>query len=138
MATCRGAAGKVMRTVTGLRCSGSSSAPPSQPRLRPLQAVSLQPPFIAATPSPASLGADFLLLSHSAAAHSQKQNHTSAVSDARKALEIDPKFSKAYSRLGHALFSSGEYAQAVEAYEKGLEIDPTVRYVLYYMSKAQS
>jgi len=77
------------------------------------------------------LNADPLLHSHSAAAHSQQQNHTSAVSDARKAIEIDPKFSKAYSRLGHALFSSGEYAQAVEAYEKGLEIDPSVRSVSF-------
>ena len=53
-------------------------------------------------------------------------NYDSAISDARKALEIDPAFSKAYSRLGHALFSNKEYAEAVEAYEKGLELDPNV------------
>ncbi|KAM0786355.1 hypothetical protein ACM66B_001826 [Microbotryomycetes sp. NB124-2] len=63
--------------------------------------------------------------SNRAAAHSQLQNHSSAISDARQALVIDPKFSKAYSRLGHALFSSGEYQEAVEAYEKGLELDPS-------------
>ncbi|KAK4050287.1 Small glutamine-rich tetratricopeptide repeat-containing protein 2 [Microbotryomycetes sp. JL201] len=63
--------------------------------------------------------------SNRAAAHSQLQNHSSAISDARQALTIDPNFSKAYSRLGHALFSSGEYQEAVEAYEKGLELDPS-------------
>jgi len=62
-----------------------------------------------------------------AAAYSQISDHEAAIADARKALEIDPSFSKAYSRLGHALFSNKEYAEAVEAYEKGLELDPNVR-----------
>ncbi|GAA5832471.1 hypothetical protein JCM11251_006465 [Rhodosporidiobolus azoricus] len=62
--------------------------------------------------------------SNRAAAYSSTQDYQSAVSDARRALDIDPSFSKAYSRLGHALFSIGEYEQAVEAYEKGLELDP--------------
>ena len=61
-----------------------------------------------------------------AAAHSQVQDHSSAIADAKSAIEIDSNFSKAYSRLGHALFSSGEYAEAVTAYEQGLEIDPSV------------
>lgn len=61
----------------------------------------------------------------SAAAYSSTQDFKSAVADAREAIKIDPAFSKAYSRLGHALFSIGEYAEAVEAYEKGLELDPS-------------
>lgn len=65
--------------------------------------------------------------SYSAAAHAQLQAHDAAISDARTAIALDPKFTKAYSRLGHALFSSGLYPEAVEAYEKGLELDPTVR-----------
>ncbi|KAI5475339.1 hypothetical protein MNV49_001608 [Pseudohyphozyma bogoriensis] len=69
-------------------------------------------------------GENAVYWSNRAAAHSQLQNHSSAISDARQALVVDPNFSKAYSRLGHALFSSGEYADAVEAYEKGLELDP--------------
>ncbi|KAH8913706.1 TPR-like protein, partial [Atractiella rhizophila] len=59
-----------------------------------------------------------------AAAYSQMGDHTSAIADGTKAAEVDPKFSKAYSRLGHALFSSGKYSEAVKAYEKGLELDP--------------
>lgn len=62
----------------------------------------------------------------SAAAYSQLQEHASAISDAQQALTIDPSFSKAYSRLGHALFSSGEYQEAVDAYEAGLKLDPNV------------
>ena len=62
-----------------------------------------------------------------AAAHSQLSAHEAAISDAKQALKIDPSFSKAYSRLGHAQYSSGQYRDAVSAYEKGLEMDPNVR-----------
>lgn len=36
----------------------------------------------------------------SAAAYSQQGDHEKAVQDAQKAIEIDPKYSKAYSRMG--------------------------------------
>lgn len=36
----------------------------------------------------------------SAAAYSQQGDHEKAVSDAQKAVEVDPKYSKAYSRMG--------------------------------------
>lgn len=61
-----------------------------------------------------------------AAAYSQLNKHPEAIDDAKKASEVDPSFSKAYSRLGHALFCSSRYQEAVEAYEKGLELDPNV------------
>lgn len=63
--------------------------------------------------------------SNRAAAFSQIGQHDEAINDAREASKIDPKFGKAYSRLGHALFSSGRFAEAVEAYQKGVEVDPT-------------
>ncbi|KAA1123414.1 hypothetical protein PGTUg99_021423 [Puccinia graminis f. sp. tritici] len=50
--------------------------------------------------------------------------HDEAIEDALKALEVDPTFAKAYSRLGHGYFSSCQYEKAVEAYEKGLELEP--------------
>ncbi|KAJ2451751.1 Small glutamine-rich tetratricopeptide repeat-containing protein 2 [Coemansia sp. RSA 2336] len=59
-----------------------------------------------------------------AAAYSQNGEHEKAVADAKKALEIDPKYSKGYSRLGLAHYSLGQYKEAAEAYEKGLELDP--------------
>jgi small glutamine-rich tetratricopeptide repeat-containing protein alpha len=38
--------------------------------------------------------------SNRAAAHSSKNDHLSAVGDSEKAIEVDPSFVKAYSRLG--------------------------------------
>lgn len=38
--------------------------------------------------------------SNRAAAHSSKGDHLSAVGDAEKAISVDPKFVKAYHRLG--------------------------------------
>ena len=37
---------------------------------------------------------------YSAAAYSQQGDYDKAVTDANKAIEIDPKYSKGYSRLG--------------------------------------
>lgn len=39
-------------------------------------------------------------LCDSAAAYSQQGDHEKAVKDAEKAIEVDPKYSKAYSRMG--------------------------------------
>ncbi|WRT66484.1 uncharacterized protein IL334_003443 [Kwoniella shivajii] len=61
--------------------------------------------------------------SNRAAAWGGLGKHEKAVEDAEKALELDPKFAKAYSRLGHAQFSMGEYEAAVSAYEDGLKLD---------------
>lgn len=63
--------------------------------------------------------------SNRAAAFSQIGQHDQAIDDAKQASKIDPTFGKAYSRLGHALFSSGRFQEAVEAYSKGAEVDPT-------------
>ncbi|RXK37079.1 cytoplasmic protein [Tremella mesenterica] len=63
--------------------------------------------------------------SNRAAAWGALGKHEKAVEDAEKALELDPKFAKAYSRLGHAQFSIGNYSAAIGAYESGLELDPS-------------
>ncbi|KAF9133053.1 hypothetical protein BGW39_010743 [Mortierella sp. 14UC] len=60
----------------------------------------------------------------SAAAYSQMGDHQNAITDSLKAAEVDPSYSKAYSRLGHAYFSVGKYKEAVTAYEKGLTLEP--------------
>lgn len=41
--------------------------------------------------------------SNRAAAHSSSGDHAAAVVDAEKAIEADPKFIKAYHRLGYVL-----------------------------------
>jgi small glutamine-rich tetratricopeptide repeat-containing protein alpha len=71
-----------------------------------------------------ALNEDAVYFSNRAAAYSQCGRHEDARADALKALEVDPSFSKAYSRLGHAEFCLGSFKEAVEAYEKGLDKDP--------------
>ncbi|KAJ2850097.1 Small glutamine-rich tetratricopeptide repeat-containing protein 2 [Coemansia brasiliensis] len=73
-----------------------------------------------------------------AAAYSQNGEHEKAVSDAKKALEIDSKYSKGYSRLGLAHYSLGQYKEAAEAYEKGLELDPGNSVMLKSLESAKA
>ena len=52
-------------------------------------------------------------------------NPSESLADAQKALELDPSYTKAYSRLGHAYFSLEQFEESVEAYQKALDADPT-------------
>ena len=63
-------------------------------------------------------------LSNRAAAYSQSDQHAMAAQDALKAVEIDSKYSKAWSRLGHARYALGDAKGAMEAYDNGRKIDP--------------
>ena len=47
--------------------------------------------------------------SNRAAAYSSKNEHSSAVLDAEKAIEVDPSFVKAYHRLGCATIIVSNY-----------------------------
>ncbi|KAJ1675305.1 Small glutamine-rich tetratricopeptide repeat-containing protein 2 [Spiromyces aspiralis] len=60
-----------------------------------------------------------------AAAYSQLGDHGSAAADAQKAVELDPSYAKGYSRLGHAHYGLENYQAAIDAYSKGLELEPT-------------
>ncbi|KAI0280197.1 hypothetical protein BGY98DRAFT_914973 [Russula aff. rugulosa BPL654] len=62
--------------------------------------------------------------SNRAVAHSGKREHLMATVDAEKAIELDPKYTKGYSRLGQAQYSIGNYAAAAHAYRRGLELEP--------------
>lgn len=62
--------------------------------------------------------------SNRAAAYSSKGDHVSAVGDAEKAISLDPKFAKAYHRLGHAQYSLSDFRAAASAFERGLQIEP--------------
>ncbi|RUS30077.1 hypothetical protein BC938DRAFT_479878 [Jimgerdemannia flammicorona] len=66
-----------------------------------------------------------------AAAYSQQGDHDSAIVDSLKAAEVDPNRMHAVSKRkypqpmpSHAYFSLGKYQEAVDAYEKGLTLDP--------------
>lgn len=60
-----------------------------------------------------------------AAAHLSALDHALAVADAEKAIEIDPKFTKAYLRLGLAKFALGDAKGSMDAYQRGLDAEGT-------------
>ncbi|XP_022980997.1 small glutamine-rich tetratricopeptide repeat-containing protein 2 isoform X1 [Cucurbita maxima] len=60
-----------------------------------------------------------------AAAYTQIQKYSEATRDSLKSIEIDPNYSKAYSRLGLALYDQGSYRDAIDkGFMKALQLDP--------------
>ncbi|CAG0892441.1 unnamed protein product [Cyprideis torosa] len=59
-----------------------------------------------------------------AAAHAKLSQHRDSIMDCEKALQLDPKYSKAYSRLGHAYLALEYLAKAEEYFKKALDLDP--------------
>lgn len=64
-----------------------------------------------------------IYLSNRAAAYSASGDHASAVKDAEIAVASDPKYTKAWSRLGLARFAMGDARGSVDAYKKGIEYE---------------
>jgi len=64
-----------------------------------------------------------IYLSNRAAAYSASGDHAAAVKDAEVAVASDPKYTKAWSRLGLARFAMGDARGSVEAYEQGIEYE---------------
>ncbi|CAL9037722.1 unnamed protein product [Musa banksii] len=63
--------------------------------------------------------------SNRAAAYTNIKKYSEAIEDCLKSIEIDPNYSKAYSRLGSAYFAQGNYRDALEkGYLRALELDP--------------
>jgi small glutamine-rich tetratricopeptide repeat-containing protein alpha len=62
-----------------------------------------------------------VFLSNRAAAHSAARDHESAKADAEAAVAVDPKYTKAWSRLGLARFALGDARGSMEAYRQGIE-----------------
>ena len=60
-----------------------------------------------------------------AAAYCRLEQHDLAIQDCRTAIALDPDYSKAYGRMGLALSGQHRYEQAVEAYKKAIELDPS-------------
>lgn len=56
-----------------------------------------------------------------AAAYTQIQKYSEALSDCLKSIEIDPNYVKAYSRLGLVYYAQGNYSDAIEkGFKRGL------------------
>jgi small glutamine-rich tetratricopeptide repeat-containing protein alpha len=64
-----------------------------------------------------------IYLSNRAAAYSASGDHASAVKDAELAVAADPKYTKAWSRLGLARFAMGDARGSVDAYQQGIEFE---------------
>ncbi|RDW76355.1 putative Hsc70 cochaperone (SGT) [Aspergillus mulundensis] len=64
-----------------------------------------------------------IYLSNRAAAYSASGQPQKAAEDAELATTVDPKYSKAWSRLGLARFDLADYHGAKEAYENGIEAE---------------
>ncbi|CAI9115361.1 OLC1v1016249C1 [Oldenlandia corymbosa var. corymbosa] len=60
-----------------------------------------------------------------AAAYTQIACYQQAMRDCLKSIEIDPNYSKAYSRLGFVYYAQGRYRDAIdEGFIKALRLDP--------------
>ncbi|XP_020588573.1 small glutamine-rich tetratricopeptide repeat-containing protein 2 isoform X2 [Phalaenopsis equestris] len=60
-----------------------------------------------------------------AAAYTQMEKYIEAIEDCLKSIEIDPTYSKAYSRLGLAYYNRGNYAEALEkGFLRAFQLDP--------------
>jgi len=64
-----------------------------------------------------------IYLSNRAAAYSASGDHAAAAADAEVAVASDPKYTKAWSRLGLARFAMGDARGSVEAYQKGIDYE---------------
>ncbi|KAI1100231.1 hypothetical protein F4804DRAFT_54489 [Jackrogersella minutella] len=64
-----------------------------------------------------------IYLSNRAAAYSAARDHASARSDAEAAVRLDPKYTKAWSRLGLARFALGDAKGSMDAYRQGIEYE---------------
>jgi len=64
-----------------------------------------------------------IYLSNRAAAYSASHRHADASADAEMAVAADPKYTKAWSRLGLARFALGDAKGSMEAYQKGIEYE---------------
>ncbi|GAP86263.1 putative protein phosphatase [Rosellinia necatrix] len=64
-----------------------------------------------------------IYLSNRAAAYSAARDHDSARADAEAAVAADPKYTKAWSRLGLARFALGDARGSMEAYSQGIDYE---------------
>ena len=64
-----------------------------------------------------------IYLSNRAAAYSASKQHKEAATDAEMSVAADPKYTKAWSRLGLARFALGDAKGSMEAYGKGIEYE---------------
>ncbi|KAG0483559.1 hypothetical protein HPP92_011643 [Vanilla planifolia] len=76
--------------------------------------------------------------SNRAAAYTQLEKYTEAVEDCLKSIEIDPGYSKAYSRLGLAYYNQGNYSEALDkGFLRALQLNPDSKSIKESVKAAQ-
>jgi len=68
---------------------------------------------------------DHIYYSNRSAAYLSKGFGDSALKDAEECIQMKPEWSKGYGRKGAALHKLHKYEEALAAYNKGLELDPS-------------
>jgi len=61
--------------------------------------------------------------------YQERDRHREAIEEFKKVLLIDPRYIKAYSRMGVSYDLLKDHAQAVEWYQNALELEPNLDYV---------
>ena len=70
------------------------------------------------------LGGNHVLYSNRSACFCGLRKYEEALSDATKCIEMKSDWGKGYGRKGAALHGLGRFDAAIEAYEKGLDVEP--------------
>lgn len=79
-----------------------------------------------------------ILYSNRSAAYAKAGKFEEALADAEKTIELYPTWPKGYSRKGVALAGLQKYADAFQAYSKGLEYDPNNQTLLQGQSEIKN
>ena len=56
-------------------------------------------------------------------AFDKMKNHENAITNFKKAINIEPKYPKAFKRLGYAYNAAGKHEEAVECFKKAMELE---------------
>eukprot|EP00668_Euglena_longa_P029305 GGOE01036651.1.p2 GENE.GGOE01036651.1~~GGOE01036651.1.p2 ORF type:complete len:324 (-),score=91.68 GGOE01036651.1:204-1175(-) len=70
-------------------------------------------------------GTDAVLFSNRSACYTNMQKYAKAVADAEKAIELAPKWGKAWRRKAAAYYAWKKHTEAIQAYKELLEIEPS-------------
>lgn len=78
---------------------------------------------------------DLQVYSNRAASYTKLGAMPEGLKDAEKCIELDPTFSKGYTRKGAVQFFMKEYEKALETYQEGLKHDPNNQELLDGVSR---
>ena len=68
---------------------------------------------------------DHVFFSNRSACYASVGKLNAAIEDAEKCVELKPDWGKGYHRKGTALHKMRKFEDSMDAYAKGLEVDPT-------------